>query len=110
MYAIISAGGKQHRVIEGERLRIDLINGKTKGDNITFDRVLMVGNEGEYKIGAPLVDGASVSATVVANGEDGTGEKAKKILVFKKIRTKGYTKLRGHRARYTEVKIEKISG
>lgn len=110
MYAIISAGGKQHRVIEGERLRIDLINGKQKGDALTFDQVLMVGGDGAYKVGQPTVDGASVEATVVKNGEDGTGEKAKKIYVFKKIRTQGYHKKQGHRQRYTEVQIKKING
>ena len=109
MYAIISAGGKQHRVVEGERLRVDLIAGKNKGDSLTFDQVLMVKGEGGYQIGRPTVEGASVSASVVANGEDGQGEKDKKIIVFKKKRTKNYKRKQGHRQRYTEVKIEKIS-
>ena len=110
MYAIINAGGKQHRVVEGERLRIDLVKGKNKGDSLTFDQVLMVGGDGNYKVGQPTVDGASVEATVVANGEDGTGVKGQKIYVFKKIRTQGYHKKRGHRQRYTEVQIKKING
>ena len=109
MYAIIEAGGKQHRVTEGERLRIDLVKGKQKGDSLTFDHVLMVGNDGDHKIGAPFLSGASVSATVVANGEDGTGEKDKKVHVFKFKRRQNYRRLKGHRQRYTEVKIEKIS-
>ena len=110
MYAIIEAGGKQHRVVEGERLRIDLVKGKNKGDTLTFDQVLMVGGDGSYKVGKPVVDGAPVEATVMANGEDGTGEKGKKIYVFKRIRTQGYRKMRGHRQRYTEVQIKKING
>lgn len=109
MYAIINAGGKQHRVVEGEKLRIDLMAGKNKGDSVTFDQVLMVKTDGGYKVGTPVVDGASVSATVVNNGDDGEGVKGQKVLVFKKKRRKGYHKLRGHRQRYTEVKIEKIS-
>lgn len=114
MYAIISAGGKQHRVKEGERLRIDLIKNLKKGESLTIDQVLMVGGDGAYKIGQPLVAGAKVEATVVANGNvseglDGEGEKGKKILVFKRRRRKQYKKLRGHRQRYTEIQINKIS-
>jgi large subunit ribosomal protein L21 len=109
MYAIIVAGGKQHRVIEGERLRIDLMDGRAKGDAITFDQVLMLGGDA-YTVGAPLVAGAKVEATVVANGEDGAGVKGPKVLIFKKKRRKGYKKTQGHRQRYTEVRIDKIVG
>ena len=109
MYAVISAGGKQHRVTEGERLKIDLIDGKAKGDSLVFDRVLMISTGSEYKIGAPLVEGAKVEASVVDNGADGHGQKGQKILVFKKKRRKGYSRQQGHRQRYTEIKIEKIS-
>jgi large subunit ribosomal protein L21 len=110
MYAVIVAGGKQHRVSEGERLRVDLMKGKNKGDSITFDNVLMLANGDDYKIGTPAVSGAKVEATILANGSDGDGEKAAKVLVYKKKRRKGYERLRGHRQRYTEVRIEKISG
>ena len=109
MYAIIAAGAAQHKVQEGERLRIDLVAGKKKGDSIVFDRVLMVGGDGSYKIGAPLVQGAKVTATVVDNGVEGEGAKGDKILALKRYPGK-FTKVRGHRARYTDVKIDKIQG
>jgi large subunit ribosomal protein L21 len=109
MYAIIVAGGKQHRVVEGERLRIDLIAGKQKGDKVVFENVLMLKTTDGYKVGTPNVSGATVQASIVDNGDDGEGGKGPKILVFKRKRRKGYAKLRGHRARFTEIKIEKIS-
>lgn len=109
MYAVIVAGGKQHRVSEGERLRLDLMAGRSKGDSITFDQVLMIGGE-SYKVGAPTVAGASVTATVTLNGNDGEGLKGPKVLIYKKKRRKGYEKKQGHRQRYTEVRIDKIVG
>lgn len=109
MYAVIVAGGKQHRVTEGERLRIDLMAGRTKGDSIIFDQVLMLGGD-SYKIGAPVIAGAKVEATVTLNGADGEGLKGQKVLIYKKKRRKGYEKTQGHRQRYTEVRIDKIVG
>lgn len=109
MYAIIEAGGKQHRVTEGERLRIDLRKELKTGDAVEFDRVLMVGGD-DFKVGAPLVSGAKVSAVVTDMGKDGEGVRGPKVRVYKKIRRHGYEKTRGHRQRYTEVRIEKISG
>ena len=109
MYAIIEAGGKQHRVTEGERLRIDLRKDLKAGDKVEFDRVLMVGGD-NFKVGAPLVAGAKVNAVVTDMGKDGEGVRGEKIRVYKKIRRHGYEKNRGHRQRYTEVRIEKISG
>lgn len=109
MYAVIVAGGKQHRVSEGERLRVDLMGGRNKGDSITFDQVLMIGGE-SYKIGTPVVAGAKVEATVLLNGENGDGLKGPKVLIYKKKRRKGYEKTQGHRQRYTEVRIDKIVG
>jgi len=110
MYAVIRAGGKQHRVVEGERLRIDLMAGKKKGEQVTFDDVMMLNTGDAYKVRTPNVSGAKVSATVVGNGDDGEGEKAKKVLVYKYKRRKGYERTQGHRQRYTEVRIDKISG
>ena len=107
MYAVIVAGGKQHRVSEGERLRIDLMAGRNKGDSIVFDQVLMLGGD-SYTVGAPMVAGAKVEATVTLNGEDGEGLKGPKVLIYKKKRRKGYEKSQGHRQRYTEVRIDKI--
>lgn len=110
MYAVIVAGGKQHRVVEGERLRIDLMAGKQKGDKVVFEEVLMLKNDGGYQLGAPHLAGVSVEATVMDNGEEGAGVKGDKIWAFKRKRRKGYSKIRGHRQRYTDVRIEKISG
>ena len=107
-YAIIEAGGKQHRVTSGERLRVDLMKGRTSGDEITFDNVYMVRNGDDVKIGTPRVDGARVEARVVANGAEGDGEKDKKLLIFKRRRRKGYSRRQGHRQRYTEVEILQI--
>lgn len=109
MYAIIEAGGKQHRVVEGETLRIDLMKNKKAGDELVFDRVLMLGGE-DYKVGAPLVEGAKVVAKVTNMGDDGRGVKGVKVWSFKKRRRHGYEKTIGHRQRYTEVRIEKIEG
>jgi len=110
MYAVIRASGKQHRVVEDEKLRLDLMAGKIKGDKVVFDDVLMLMSGEAYQVGAPHIAGAKVEATIVANGASGDGEKAKKILVYKKKRRKGYERTQGHRQRYTEVRIDKISG
>lgn len=107
MYAIIETGGKQHRVAQGEKLRIDLMNDKKKGDQIVFDRVLMLGSD-TYQIGKPYVANAKVTATVTSMGSEGTGVKDAKILVFKKKRRQGYRKMRGHRQRYTEIQIDSV--
>ena len=109
MYAVISAGGKQHRITEGEKLRIDYMASKSKGDTVVFDRVFMVKNDAGYQVGKPVVEGATVEATIIDNGTDNEGTKGQKILVFKRRRRTGYRKARGHRQRYTEIRIEKIS-
>ncbi len=103
MYAIIRTGGKQHRVIGGERLKIDRLNGDV-GTELTIDDVLLIGGEGEPKIGKPTVEGASVSAKIVNQGKD------KKIRVFKKLRRKGFHKTIGHRQDFTEIEITGITG
>jgi large subunit ribosomal protein L21 len=100
MYAIIKTGGKQYRVTEGETLRVEKLN--TESSTVTFDQVLLVGGD-QVKIGAPLVEGASVDAEVVREG------RAKKIIVYKKKRRKGYHKKQGHRQAFTEVKITGIN-
>ena len=109
MYAIIVAGASQHKVVEGEQLRIDLLSDKKKGDKLTFDNVLMVGSDGNYKIGAPKVAGAKVEATVIDMGKDGTGAKGVKVWSLKR-RPGDYVKHMGHRQRYTVIKIDKIVG
>ncbi len=102
MYAIIKTGGKQYKVNEGDTLFIEKLNVKD-GDKVTFDEVLAVGNGETIKVGAPLVDGASVTAKV----EKAEG-KSKKIIVFKYKPKKGSAKKQGHRQPYTKVVIEKI--
>ena len=100
MYAVVKTGGKQYRVAEGDTLRVEKLN--IEGDEVTFDQVLLVGGD-QVKIGAPLVEGAKVSASILRQG------RAKKIIVFKKKRRKGYHKKQGHRQSYTEVKITGIN-
>jgi large subunit ribosomal protein L21 len=103
MYAIIKSGGRQHRVSEGESLRVELLHAEV-GSNITLSEVLLVGSGESVKLGRPLVAGASVTASVVRHA------RAKKVLVFKKKRRKGFHKKIGHRQFFTELKITGISG
>ena len=102
MYAIIKTGGKQYRVAEGQALRVEKLAGDV-GDDVTLDQVLLVGGDGSTRVGAPRVDGASVSATITRHG------RSKKIIVFKKKRRKGYHKKQGHRQDFTELRINSIS-
>lgn len=101
MYAVIATGGKQYRVEENQILRVEKLDGEV-GASINFDKILMVGNSSEPKIGRPYLSGAVVEAEITEQ------DRAKKILVFKKKRRKGYKKIRGHRQCYTAVKIMKI--
>lgn len=101
MYAVIESGGKQHRVEEGEVLRLEKLEAST-GDSINFDKVLVIGQGAEVKIGKPYVEG-NVTAEVLNHGR---GEKVK-IIKFK--RRKHQLKRQGHRQWYTEVKITAIS-
>ena len=102
MYAVIETGGKQYKVSEGDTVFIEKLDVE-EGAAVTFDKVLVVADGENVKIGAPLVDGASVSANVAKNG------KAKKIYVFKMKRKKNYRRKKGHRQPYTKVVIEKIN-
>ncbi len=101
MYAIIATGGKQYKVEEGDVIRVEKL-GVAAGEKVTFDQVLVV-SDNEVKVGTPTVDGASVEATVVAEG------KAKKVIVYRYKRKTGYHKKNGHRQPFTQVKIEKIN-
>ena len=101
MYAVIESGGKQHRVTEGETLKLEKIEVAT-GDTVEFDQVLMVGGE-TIKIGTPLVSGGKVTAEVVAHGRH------KKIKIVKFNRRKHFRKETGHRQWFTEVKITGIT-
>ncbi len=103
MYAVFVSGGKQHRVVEGESLKLEKIEVAT-GESIDFDQVLLVVNGDDIKIGAPVVEGAKVTAEVVSHGR---GEKVK-IIKFR--RRKHSMKRQGHRQWFTEVKITGING
>ena len=102
MYAVIKTGGKQYRVSEGDRIRVEKLPGEV-GSDITFDEVLMLGGE-KVAVGTPRVDGASVKATIVAQ------DRAKKVIVFKYKRRKGYRRKYGHRQPFTELKITGVAG
>jgi large subunit ribosomal protein L21 len=103
MYAVIQSGGKQHRVEEGEQIKLEKLEAAT-GDTVEFDQVLMVGAGSDVKIGAPLVAGGKVTAEVVSHGRHD------KIRIVKFNRRKHYRKETGHRQWYTEVKITAITG
>jgi large subunit ribosomal protein L21 len=101
MYAIIATGGKQYKVAEGDIIRVEKL-GVEAGETYTFDQVLAVGGD-KMVIGTPVVEGATVTGSVVENG------KAKKVIVYKYKRKSGYHKKNGHRQQYTAVKIDKIN-
>jgi large subunit ribosomal protein L21 len=101
MFAVIKTGGKQYRVAEGDRLRVEKLAGDV-GAKITFDQVLLVSGD-SVKVGNPLVSGAKVSAEIVAQDRD------KKVIVFKFRRRKNYRRKQGHRQPFTELKITGVS-
>ena len=102
MYAVIVSGGKQHRVKEGETLKLEKLEVET-GATVEFDRVLLVADGDNVKVGAPLVDGAKVTAEVVSHGRHD------KVQIIKFRRRKHHMKRQGHRQWYTEIKITGIS-
>ena len=102
MYAVIKTGGKQYRVCAGETLKIETVAGDV-GSEIVLDKVLMVADGDKLNVGKPLVNGASVQATIVSHG------RGDKIKIFKMRRRKHYQKHQGHRQNYTEIRIDGIS-
>lgn len=103
MYAVIETGGKQYRVNQGDIIKVEKLTADV-GEKVDFDRVLLVGEGSDVKVGSPIVDGASVSGTVLEH------DRGKKIIVFKMKRRKNYRRKQGHRQDYTGVLIDKISG
>jgi large subunit ribosomal protein L21 len=101
MYAVIKTGGKQYRVAAGEKIKVEQIAAEV-GQEIVIDQVLAVGNGTEIKVGTPLVSGATVKATVVAQGRHD------KVRIFKMRRRKHYQKRQGHRQNFTELQIASI--
>lgn len=102
MYAIIRTGGKQYQVAPGERLRVEKLAGEI-GDTIELTDILLVADGDQVKVGRPVVDGAKVMARIVEQ------DKAKKILVLKKKRRKGYRLRKGHRQPFTALEIKEIA-
>ena len=101
MFAVFESGGKQHRVGEGEVLKLEKL-GVAPGESVVFDKVLMVADGDDVTVGKPYVDGQSVKAEVV------THDRGKKIHIIKFKRRKDFMKRQGHRQWYTEVKITGI--
>jgi large subunit ribosomal protein L21 len=102
-YAVIDDRGSQYTVKPGQKVRFDLRDG-APGDAVVFDRVLLVASAAGTVIGSPAVAGARVEGTVLRHG------RAKKIVVFKKRRRKGYRRKQGHRQDFTEVRIDSVVG
>jgi len=102
MYAVFQSGGKQHRVSEGQTLRLEKLDVET-GATVEFDKVLLVANGEDIKVGAPLIEGSKVTAEVVQHG------RGDKIKIVKFRRRKHSRKQQGHRQWFTEVKITGIN-
>lgn len=102
MYAVIVTGGKQYRVSEGDTLKVELLDVE-QGSTLELDKVLLVGEGENIKIGAPFLTGSKVTATVQRHG------RGDKIKIVKFRRRKHYQKVTGHRQHYTELKITGIS-
>ncbi len=102
MYAIIKTGGKQYRITTGQTLKVESLDAEV-GSQVTLSEVLALSDGNELKVGAPFVEGASVTATVVSHGRHD------KVRIFKMRRRKHSIKSAGHRQNYTELKIETIA-
>ena len=104
MYAVIETGGKQYRVAQGDVIKVELLDAEA-GSDVSFDRVLMVGKDGETPVlGAPFISGGKVTGKVKSNGRHD------RVVTFKLRRRKNYRRRAGHRQNFTEVEITTISG
>ena len=103
MYAVVRSGGKQYRIEPGQRVRLERVAGN-EGDAIELGEVLLIGGEGEARIGQPLVAGAKAVGRIVDQG------RGPKITLFKMKRRKNYRRKQGHRQDYTEVLVDRIEG
>lgn len=102
MYVVVDIAGQQFKVEQGQEVFVNRLEGN-EGENVTFDKVLLVDNNGDVKIGTPTVAGAAIDAQIISH------VKGDKVVVFKKKRRKGYQKSNGFRAQLSKVKIEKIT-
>ena len=101
MYAIVEIAGQQFKVSKDRKIFVHRQSGEV-GDKLTFEKVYLVDNESDVKVGMPVVEGASINASIVSH------VRGDKVLVFKKKRRKGYQKLNGHRQDFTQILIEDI--
>jgi len=101
VYAVVETGGKQYRVAVGETVDVEKI-AQEPGETVVLDRVLIVSDEGNVRIGQPVVDGAAVSATVLRHG------KGRKVVAFKYKAKERYRRKKGHRQEYTRLRIDDI--
>jgi|SRR5687768_3926043 large subunit ribosomal protein L21 len=102
MYAIVNIAGQQMKVTENQSVIVHRLD-KKEGDKVEFDQVIFYENNGTSKLGAPVLSGAKVSATIISH------LKGDKVIVFKKKRRKGYQKSNGHRQQFTKIQIDGIS-
>ena len=102
MYAVIKTGGKQYRVTNGLKLKVEQIPADV-GAEVTLDQILMLGEGESVQIGAPCIAGATVKCTVISHGRHD------KVKIFKMRRRKHYQKHQGHRQNYTELRIDSIA-
>jgi len=102
MYAVICTGGKQYRVSEGQTIQVETLP-QAEGDSVTFDQVLMLGDDENIQVGAPTLEGATVAGEVLHHG------RGKKVRIIKFKRRKHHMKQQGHRQNYTAVKITSIA-
>lgn len=101
MYAVVDIAGHQYKVQKDQKIFAPKMEGQP-GDQVEFNRVLMVSDEGNVKVGTPVIEGALVKATIVDH------TRGKKVIIFKKKRRKGYRLKRGHKQDYTAIKIDEI--
>ena len=102
MYVVVDIAGQQFKVEQGQEVFVNRLEGN-EGDKVKFDKVLLVDNDGDVKIGTPTVEGAAIDAQIISH------LKGDKVVVFKKKRRKSYQKSNGFRAQLSKVKIEKIT-
>ena len=102
MYAVIKTGGKQHKVAEGEILKVEKLKA-SEGEPIDITDVLLIEKDGEVTLGSPFIEGAKVTAKILRHG------KTDKVTIIKMKRRKDYRKKQGHRQNYSEIQIEQIS-
>ena len=102
MFAVIESGGKQHKVARGDYLKVELLT-EDEGSKVEFDKVLIISDGTDSKIGTPFLEKAKVTGKVIRHG------KSDKIKVFKMKRRKGYRRTQGHKQNFTEILIEAIS-